>query len=170
MVDELSRRLQAVVRTLKARRMDIGPRRTEAELAAFERAYGVALPREYRRFLLEVGDGGEGPPHYGIVPLGHVPDDYQLSADEVLGRLAEPFPETEAWVWEDEPDPDPERIEAVGSGALVLGTDGCGLYSLLVVTGDERGKIWTLADVGVAPVDPPADFLSWYEDWLATSR
>lgn len=166
MADALAARLRAIARRVSSRGLRLGPRRGEAELAAFERAHGVRLPREYRRFLLEVGDGGDGPPSYGMMPLGHVPEDYHRAADEVLARLREPFAATEAWIWEDEEERDPEREDGVERGALVLGTDGCGLYYLLIVSGAERGRIWMLSDVGVAPLEPPAEFLEWYEGWL----
>lgn len=41
-------------------RHELGPRLSDAQLAAFEAAYGAALPEEYRWFLRELGDGGAG--------------------------------------------------------------------------------------------------------------
>jgi hypothetical protein len=37
------------------------------------------------------------------------------------------------------------------SGVLPLGTDGCGLHRVLVVSGAHRGHVWQLTDVGAAP-------------------
>lgn len=170
MTDELAPQIKEVLRLLSKGKRRVGPRLREAEVAAFEREHGVALPREYRRFLIEVGDGGDGPPDGGLMALGAVPGDFHVAADELLARLREPFGETEAWIWEQEEEQDEAREARVLQGALVLGTDGCGLYYLLIVTGAARGQMWMLADVGVTPMDPRIDFLTWYEDWLVTGR
>ena len=73
---------------------------------------------------------------------------------------------TEGWVWEGE-EYDEARRDAARHGTLVLGTDGCGLYWILVVTGAMRGQVWAHADVGVCPQEPGRDFLQWVEAWLA---
>jgi hypothetical protein len=171
MTDELASRIKEVARLVKAKGGRLGARLREAEVAAFECEHAVELPREYRRFLIEVGDGdGGGPPEGGLTALGEVPDDYHVEASEVLARLREPFAETEAWIWEHDEEQDEAREAGVLRGALVLGSDGCGLYYLLIVTGAARGQVWMLADVGVTPTDPRIDFLTWYEDWLITGR
>ena len=59
-------------------------------------------------------------------------------------------------------------------GTLTICDYGCGLTFELVVTGDERGKIWLdnrASDDGLYPILHPRtkqhlDFLSWYETWL----
>jgi hypothetical protein len=38
----------------------------EAEISAFEKRYHIELPQDYRLFLMEVGNGGKGPPYYGL--------------------------------------------------------------------------------------------------------
>src|SRR5262245_64988439 len=48
-----------------------GPPIGESDVAAFERRIGVALPADYRRFLLEV-NGGDGP----VDESGYPPDRY----------------------------------------------------------------------------------------------
>jgi hypothetical protein len=58
--------------------------------------------------------------------------------------LAAPFPLTESWLWEEDSRP-AEEIESLRGpvfdhGSVVLGTDGCGMYWHLIVTGPHRGR------------------------------
>jgi SMI1 / KNR4 family (SUKH-1) len=145
-----------------------GPPLAEAEIRAFERRHGIELPEGFRRFLQVVGNGGDGPPTYGLTRLGEVPDrlhpDFERDWRE-LPHIAEPFPLTEAWGWEGE-EYDEARRDAARHGSLNLGHDGCGMYWLLIVTGRERGQVWAFTDVGVCPQEPRRDFLQWVEAWL----
>ncbi len=61
-----------------------GPRLTEAQLEAFEAAYGVTLPAEYRWFLRELGDGGPGPA-YGLLALTSQGLDLGLAVAALVG-------------------------------------------------------------------------------------
>ncbi len=36
-------------------------------------------------------------------------------------------------------------------GSIVLGTDGCGMYWHLIVTGEHRGQVWSIGGVGAQP-------------------
>jgi SMI1 / KNR4 family (SUKH-1) len=143
----------------------VGEPLCEDALQEFERRHSIILPEGYRRFLLDIGDGSrQGPPSYGLLGL------LAGSNDEVyathLSQLRREFPFTEHWVWEGEPDDEARRV-LVDQGTLILGTDGCGQYWMLVVTGPDRGAIWMLADVGVQPCCPRLDFLGWFEYWLS---
>ncbi len=157
-------------RAREAARDGDGAALTPFDVQRFEDAYRIALPVEYRRFLLEVADGGRGPPAYGLVRFAHVPLDYGWSAEERLARLTRAFPLASEWIWEnEEPLTEPRRRLRESTwldGSLVLGTDGCGLYWHLIVTGQERDQIWCIGDVGASPCNPRRTFLSWYEDWL----
>ncbi|MFZ6179031.1 tetratricopeptide repeat protein [Nannocystis pusilla] len=149
-----------------------------ATVDAFEREYDVALPSDYAQFLVRIGDGGAGPISY---PL------HRLSLALREGRPARPFlptgPAAHAsadagdieWLLRQADDEASRevahRIEAdfpadwsERDGCVLLGTDGCGVDSLLVVTGERRGEVWRSCDFGV--VRTSRSFVAWYERWL----
>jgi hypothetical protein len=162
-------RIDRIRLKLGGRNLLPGPPLGEETVAAFERRHGIGLPDAYREFLLRVGDGGGGPPEYGLMRLGEVPKDMlpqEAATWRSLPKVTEPFPFTQAWVWEDG-DTSPEGTgDEVSCGSLCLGTDGCAMYWHLVVSGPERGHVWMLCGEGIQPTVPKRDFLRWYEDWL----
>jgi len=112
-------------------------------------------------------------PHYGMVPPGFAPDHgFEAPSPDDLGR---PFPFVEVWLWEAEPIPPPQpgsptgnplTREMVDHGALPLGTDGCGMVPMLIVTGAKRGEVWLFTDAGIGPDTmhaPSPLFLDWLE-------
>ena len=142
---------------------------------AFEATHGIELPEPYRTFVAEIADGAqEGPPDYGLVALADLPADRE-SDDRDLAR---PFPLTETWVWESDPRPF-EEYEALLApvhehGSIVLGTDGCGMYWHLVVTGPQRGHIWFVTGEGALPfgaefgtTTAEPGFAGWVRHWAA---
>lgn len=147
---------------VKSRGIQLSPLLTDAELTDFEHSNGISLPSDYWDFLLHVGDGGDGPPDYGLCGFGKIPSDF----DSALLDLSKPFPFTQPWIWEEgETSPQGEQDDAY-CGVLILGTDGCAQYWALVVRGPDFGKIWMLADVGIHPTIPSMTFTEWYEAWL----
>lgn len=141
----------------------------EAGVSEFERVHGITLPEPYREFVSDVANGAAGPPDYGLVAIGEC----ELTESDAVRRrtLGRQFPLTEPWVWEGEEHPDPERLDATyHDGTLYLGTDGCAMDYVLVVTGEARGQVWMVADGGAQPVAD--DFGRWiegdvpsYADW-----
>ncbi len=153
---------------------DVEPALGWPAVHAFEEANGIALPEPYRTFTATVTAGGKhvGPPVYGLVQLGRLPDgwppDWQIAA-------AEPFPLDAAWIWEgnegERPDV-PSIHDIFTHGIVPLGTDGCGMHWVLVVTGSQRGHVWLLSDVGAQPfgrefghTTGDSGFLGWIEHW-----
>jgi uncharacterized protein (TIGR02996 family) len=138
------------------------PTLAEPDLLRFERRHGLALPGEYRAFLLRVANGEMGP-SYGLDPLD-LGKDYDLAC---------PFPVSSA---------EAARLIAhsleascaaeaswTGGGCLCLTHHGCGNYSLLVVNGPLRGNMWISGDCFIPDFkddDQPIGFLAWYEQWL----
>lgn len=174
---------------------------TEDDVLRFEREHGLSLPSDYRQFLRHVGNGGVGP-YYGLYSLADA-----VESDDP-GFLARPFPHRHWWNgcdppnWFDLPDahlatPTAESEAAYFAsehvqGSLRLAHEGCGYHRILVVSGPERGTVWSderASDGGITPMPyangpfhveghylipddgelPRTSFLQWYEEWLDTS-
>jgi hypothetical protein len=148
-----------------------------AAVQAFEAEQGILLPEPYRTFVAEIADGARsGPPEYGLVGLVDLPRDWGSNrAERVLSR---PFPLTSMWVWEEDPRPleeiDPLLEPVFNDGSIVLGTDGCGMYWHLIVTGPHRGHLWNITGEGATPfgaefggttADP--GFAGWIRHWAS---
>jgi hypothetical protein len=164
---------------------------TEEEVIAFETKHGIVLPTDYRRFLLEVGSCGAGP-GYGLNQLGDV--QHLHKGDLPSTFFALPFPLSE-WLDITSNPKNLSEEELVSddcvTGAFCLSHWGCGMYDLLVVSGEEQGHVWMddrANQFGVFPVAPNREqlgesqedaqvftiaqrkerttFLDWYEWWL----
>ena len=146
----------------------MNPCLTERDVVDLENTYRVQLPGDYRNFLTHIANGGAGP-YYGLLSLK------QSLSEERKQRtpefLSAPFPLTEAFnpfnaELEDEAQYDDKFI----TGSLCLSHQGCGYYDRLVVTGPQRGLVWTdgrVSDQGLVPLQ--IDFCTWYDDWLNES-
>ncbi|MFJ4713366.1 SMI1/KNR4 family protein [Streptomyces sp. NPDC088785] len=171
----------AALRRSLACRPGAAPPAGWAAVRSFEAEHGVVLPQPYRTFVAEICDGlRAGPPYYGLLPFAEAPGDW--GADRPERVLAEPFPLTAPWLWEEDDDeqepPDAEsearQDAAYDHGSLLLGTDGCGMYWHLVVTGPQRGHVWLIDENGAVPFGtrPESDlmpgtpgFAGWAAHW-----
>ncbi|MEU8669185.1 SMI1/KNR4 family protein [Streptomyces anulatus] len=171
----------AALREIFASRPDAVPPAGPEAVRSFETEHGIVLPEPYRTFVAEICDGlREGPPDYGLLPFAKTPSDWGSDRPERL--LAEPFPLTEAWLWEADGDGAAlseqefdDRVEPVyNHGSLVLGTDGCGMYWHLIVTGPQRGHVWLIDENGAIPFGTRSDaslmpgvpgFAGWANHW-----
>ncbi|HEX5541068.1 MAG TPA: SMI1/KNR4 family protein [Micromonospora sp.] len=150
----------------------LGPPLPEAEVASFEHRHSVVLPADYRAFITRIGHGGTGSdgngagPYYGLLPLDQWDAALEQGSSETV--LATPFPadpdhKYQDWWAEAGLDDDQE----VFPGAIALADEGCGVLSLLVVTGTARGRVASTYWGETGPIFSPAPgFLSWYEQWL----
>ena len=175
------------------------------DIQVFESRHNITLPSEYRDFILEIGNGGTGP-GYGLSGLLGI--EYEDVIPEKLYQenyeiLSKPFPLTEAWndldlivknntdfVTNNDAYFDDKFIQ----GTLTITNYGCGIYAMLVITGQQSGKIWIddrTNDNGIYPTtlsfchafhdinpddfhqdsdeEQPLSFYDWYEDWLNRS-
>jgi hypothetical protein len=183
----------------------LNPCLRDADIQAFEEKHQITLPSEYRQFLLEVGNGGAGPGYglYSIPGLASAKEITATSHPLNLEILAQPFLLTEAWndldliiknpagmVVNNQAYLDKKFIQ----GTLTMANYGCGMYALLVITGEQQGKIWIddrTNESGIYPAsgnfchyfhdadheefqpdsddEQPLSFYDWYEDWLNRS-
>lgn len=173
---------------------------TPEEVAEVEGQVGVRLPAEYRSFLTEVGAGGAGP-FYGIFPLTRhqggrwrwVGDGAELTDLDQLATAFEPgdLRSEQERVWAEQPDPADQSAYLVWvsrwddvlwppgrtAGGICLCHEGCGHHRWLVVSGPDRGGIWSdgrAGDVDLAPVSGRdghiLGFAQWYLEWLAQAE
>lgn len=173
----------------------------EAEIQAFEAKYNIRLPCEYRNFLLEAGNGGVGP-GYGLYRLPTMECETEITAipsKENENFISQPFPLKEAWndlnlkIKDIDSPNNPYFDHKFVQGTITIANYGCGIYALLVVTGEQQGKIWIddrTNDAGIYPAsqnfcyyfhaDEPDDqscdddrqalsFYDWYDDWISQS-
>lgn len=162
--------------------------KSEKELTEFEKNNGIKLPKEYKEFLMRIGNGGAGP-YYGLEPIenGLFADlDYKDKKD--LNDLSQPFPHTSHWnldfgevTDENEDEYFKQKDEEYyqnkwANGLLRVSNFGCGVSMNLVVNGEEYGNLWVddrCNEQGIYP-NPYIEngdritFLDWYENWIDT--
>lgn len=129
---------------------------TAGELDNFEHAHAVALPTLYRRILREIGDGVGGDARCRL-RIPSLDEAMQMAANQGAD-VATAFPygrvyaeairarlENESFA-EVMTSPDIRSRQRTGEGlppgCLPIGDFGGGEMSLLVVTGEERGRVW----------------------------
>lgn len=135
----------------------------------FETENRITLPVDYKLFIQHIGDGGDGPPEYGIKPIGTDAGwwfDAQRKAWLTFENIRKPFPFSEQWIWEGDEAENTELQGRIFDGNIYLGTDGCGMDWTLIISGEQRGFVWQITDVGISPCQPPMTFLQWFTKWL----
>lgn len=157
----------------------MNPKLTESEITDFEKKHGVRLPEDYRQFLLKVGNGGAGP-YYGIQPLeewNHVATwindiDDEENPGDYLSRPSPFHPgmsrEEKTWKEELKKEDPGFAWESIYQGAIALAHQGCTYYSMLIVSGSAKGRVFYVELQGSGPpfFVVNTDFISWYERWL----
>lgn len=129
------------------------PPLSESAVAAFEAQQGVHLPADYREFITQIGDGGAGP-HYGMEKLAIAAKDSALTSPFPWSAETTITTEDDIDLWDRPP------------GVLMLSQRGCGYYDILVVTGAQRGHMWSDFSAGSgALVFSHESFMVWYVEW-----
>lgn len=118
---------------------------TEADLSAFEAKAGIELVADHRTFLTQCWASGAGP-YYGLLPL-----------PAPTPALAEPF---DPALGSDEP----------LQGAVLLADQGCGMTSVLVLNGPNRGQVWfDMRESGGGMSLEAPSFDAWMNEWADRS-
>lgn len=162
---------------------------SELALSEFETKHNLQLPEDYRQFLSSVGNGGAGP-FYGLLPLSDHDEEgnrinyqhafpYTRKAPLRMHEAYEGIQQKMEGLGEEEQEELHEVllekiVDSVHSGIIYLCHEGCGMYSVLVVKGEEYGHVWYVDlanDAGAFPLTDPHDgspmcFTRWYEVWL----
>lgn len=156
---------------------------SENEIIRFEKTHGFTLPKDYREFILEFGNGGSGP-HYGLLSLEKgILDLPQNSKQSDIIKLSKPFRFKTIWNIDNikgtldfkEEEYDNSKW---ADGMLRICHIGCGAFANIVVTGKEKGNIWIddrVSEGGIYPVnnhnnkEKKYNFTEWYLNWLDES-
>lgn len=148
--------LARIKEEVKTQEKTLGPALSEEEIRSFEQKHQITLPEGYRRFLLEVGDGGDMFDGFDLLTL---------NAKREVENYAEPFRYQEYWVGLEDGEEPPFGDPFTG-GTLELIDIGCCQTFNLVITGPCRGEVWHFSEMGVQPCCQRQDFLGWFERWL----
>ena len=132
------------------------PARRE-QIEQLEEKIGISLPAEYRKFLLDVGNGGAGP-FYGLFSVEQIQQWLQWKIEpEKTPALA---PDKTA---DDLDENDCNWLR----GCIPIGSQGDTYFTGLMVAGPDQGRV-VYIDYEVSwfffPNEP--NFLSWYQRWL----
>jgi|WetSurMetagenome_2_1015567.scaffolds.fasta_scaffold212221_1 hypothetical protein len=151
----------------------------------FEFKNRITLPKDYFEFITEIGNGGAGPGN-GLHQLEKWDYDLQNVDDNFLSTK---FPHNEPWNIKYQFPGEDNRAEEYKefeneyysnkqvAGAIRVSDYGCGINYMLVVTGEQKGKIWVddrcsnygIYDLKTNDKVPFWTFENWYMDWLDKS-
>jgi len=184
--------IDEIIQRIKQKAVDevveLNPAIQKSIIDDFEQSTGISLPEELVLFYTEIGNGCklkslrkgvQTPETDALLKLlnKHKSDrlwEYESYHASVLrgfedllidmDKINEEFPYKMYWNWED--DPSDVDIEPIHNGNIELINIGCGETWNIIVTGEERGKMWNFADVGISPSYSNCGFLSWFERLL----
>jgi len=161
----------------------INPHVSMEEVEQFESANKIVLPSPYREFILQVGNGGFGPPKAGIPKLAEITEQQKYKLELPFPFVPDDLPPPQKMYLGhrrmfnhgtlpgDTKVPDAKEAEIVRrfneqawGGLMFMGADDDGDVHYLVVNGPGKGTMWLVADDCFGPQE--LDFLDWYLQWL----
>lgn len=166
----------------------INPTISEDEVSEIEKRNNIILPKDYREFIIKIGNGCIGP-RQGLLSLQESMFDFKLRDNPAI-NLSKPFPYNEKWNedewidaidWDGGERPDDEVLEKYMStnhitGCLQICHIGHGATYLLVVNGEEYGNMWLDGRIDYGGLKPllnekkeRVSFISWFAEWLDES-
>ncbi|MFT3682467.1 MAG: SMI1/KNR4 family protein [Ferruginibacter sp.] len=185
-LNNISRKLQQLKASSK--RMEIfggiqhGFRSNKISPAAIERfeiKNNISIPGELRTFLLQIGSGAG--PDLGIYNLDEMQEEYTawqtcFSSPSLMNGEFDFNKDNAVDIiqhWNENPKAYYYKKLSTVNGLMPIQTEGCTYYHFIVMTGELRGKIWSLNteefDTLPARLDTELSFYDWYEKWLDES-
>lgn len=151
------------IRKKLPRRFRLNTPLSEAAVSSFELEHGVRLPDGYRDFLTRLGNGGAGPYH-GLLPL----DQWACALARDVAALPKNYLASPSHLSAADPNAGaPVHDDLFHQGTVTIAVDGCGFFTLLIVSGPARGQVVGTDGGFTAPFFYRASgFLHWYETWL----
>ncbi len=169
-------------------RYKLNPAISDKFVYDIEDTYGFTLPKDYFRFITEIGDGGACE-DYGLIPFSKFTQTANSPSTERFYKsyrksLSQPFCPRKMLLneiehfgftkesYEKSPDnffvleyPDDDESLCDTKGFLVLGTHGCQWDYGIVVTGEFRGMIFDTDNEGGFYLVADS-FDEFYQNWL----
>ena len=134
----------------------LNPPICQSQLSDVETRYNCQFPTEYRRYLLEIADGGAGP-GLGIYSLAKALELFDSRRDFPFeSEYAFYPPGNGRYSWDD-----------MNSGTLVHSHYGCSMFALLVVRGVSASQIWYDGEDRCKPL--ATSFSKWVLNWVASA-
>lgn len=144
------------------------------DINRFENDHRIMLPEDFKDFLLEIGHGAG--PDMGIFTLKYMHETYSeiahaLNTNSFMSHefdfnSADAYEIIENWKLKHG---FYKRLKTA-NGILPIQTEGCSYYQYIVISGEQKGKIWSLNsnefDTMPSGLTKELSFLDWYEDWL----
>lgn len=154
----------------------LNPPLSKNEVKVFEKRNEISLPLCYRSFITKLGDGGAGP-FYGLMTL-----EEKQRAPQLLPEYLKSAPIIHPDLTDEEWQEIRGKLESysrinrskylkelnrIYQGLLCIGDQGYSYYTMLVVSGEHKGRIVYITSALHKPMFHRADnFLDWYKCWL----